>query len=251
MIELKNVSVGYGGKPLLSSVDLKIGRGELLVLLGPNGCGKSTLLKTILGLERAMDGEILIDRRPITSYSRRELAQKLSYLSQSRNVPSMTAFRMVLHGRFPYLSFPRSYRKEDLAAAEAALQAVDAADLSHRYMPELSGGQRQKVYLAMALSQGTDSILMDEPTTYLDIAHQLEFMALAQRLAGEGKTVLLVLHDICLAMRYADEIAVFSDGALRFCGTPEALFDSGLISSVFHVSVQKTATAGGDIYYYG
>lgn len=249
MVELRNLFVGYDGVPVLRDITLSFPPGQVMALLGPNGCGKSTLLKAALGLIPAQKGEILLDGRDLSTLSPRDVAQKAAYLAQSRSVPNITARRMVLHGRFPYLSYPRRYRQEDYAMADRALQWADAADLAHRPMEELSGGQRQKVYLAMALAQDTQSIFMDEPTTFLDIGHQLEVMALARRLAGLGRAVVLVLHDLDLALRGCDRVAVLSGGTLQALGSPEEVFSSGVLDQVFGVSVRRMETPEGWQYY--
>lgn len=250
MIELRNLSAGYGRDAMLRGVSMGLTPGKVLALLGPNGCGKSTLLKTILGLQPKLGGEILVDGTPSEQITPRQLAQKVTYLAQSRNTPNISARRMVLHGRFPYLSYPRRYGREDYEMVEKALRWADAATFADRSMEELSGGQRQKVYLAMALAQDTETILMDEPTTFLDVAHQLEVMAIARRLAGDGKAVLMVLHDLCLALRWADEIAVAADGGLPFRGTAGEAFESGVLDRAFGVRLARVMTEGGWQYYY-
>lgn len=250
MIELRSVRSGYDGQEVLHGVSLTFSPGRISVLLGPNGCGKSTLLRTILNLPPATAGEVLIDGDPIDTLSPGELARRVAYLPQSRTVPNITARRMVLHGRFPYLPWPRKYRPEDYAAADQALQWTGAADLADRPVPSLSGGQRQKVYLAMALAQDTPAILMDEPITYLDIRHQLEVMSTARRLAEEGKTVVLVLHDLSLALRTADWAAVLLDGGLLRAGTPEEVYADRSLERAFGVKVRRTETEHGYQYYY-
>lgn len=250
MIELRGLCAGYAGRDILRDVSLTFSPGKVLALLGPNGCGKSTLLRTVLGLQPKLSGQILIDGVPLEELSPRSRAQKVAYLTQSRSVPNITARRMVLHGRFPYLSYPRRYRSEDHEAVRQALQWADAEDVVERSMQELSGGQRQKVYLAMALAQDTRTILMDEPTTYLDIGHQLEVMSLARRLAEEGRAVVLVLHDLCQAMRTADGIAVLDDGRLLFHGTPEEVYAAGVLDRVFGISLRRFRTESGWQYYY-
>ena len=222
----------------------------MLALLGPNGCGKSTLLRTVAGLMPRLSGEILVDGVPADRLTSRQLARKLAYMPQSRSVPNILAWKMVLHGRFPYLSYPRRYRPEDRAAAWDALRQADAEELADRPVPLLSGGQRQKVYLAMALAQDTQTILMDEPTTYLDIQHQLDLMAFSQTLAREGKAVVLVLHDLCLALRFAHRGAVLSEGRLLQTGTPEELFASGILTETFRTPLNRIWTEGGWRYYY-
>ena len=249
MIELKDLTVGYQAEPLLSHVDLAFPQGQVTVLLGPNGCGKSTLLKTVLGLLPPLGGDILYDGTSISALSGVEIARKAAYMAQNHAVPSIVAQRMVLHGRFPYLSFPRKYRKEDYEAVRRALEAAGGADLTGRPMPELSGGQRQKVYLAMALAQETGTILMDEPTTWLDIRHQLEVMATARALADSGRAVGLVSHDLCLALRTADRVAVLAQGKLQLSAPPEEAFASGALDRAFGVKVRRVETGNGWQYY--
>lgn len=249
MIALKNLTVGYHGEALLSQVNLEFPQGQVTVLLGPNGCGKSTLLKTVLGLLPPLGGEILYDGEPISSLSGGAVARKAAYMAQNHTVPSIVAQRMVLHGRFPYLSFPRKYRKEDHEAVRRALETAGGLDLSNRPMQELSGGQRQKVYLAMALAQETGTILMDEPTTWLDIRHQLEVMATARALAESGRAVGLVSHDLCLALRTADRVAVLVQGGLQLAAPPEEAFASGVLDLAFGVRVRRVETPTGWQYY--
>ena len=250
MIQVQRISAGYGGKPVIRDISLELVPGQMLVLLGPNGCGKSTLLRSIAGLQPLSAGEILVDQAPIRRLTHRQLAQKITYLPQSRGVPNITAYRMVLHGRFPYLSYPRRYRPEDHAAARRALEQADAWELASLPVQTLSGGQRQKVYLAMALAQDTQTILMDEPTTYLDIPHQLELMEFSRRLAREGRAVVLVLHDLCLALRFAHRGAVMEEGRLLQTGTPDELFSSGILEQTFHTPIRRIQTEQGWRYYY-
>ncbi|MCI8479956.1 MAG: ABC transporter ATP-binding protein [Oscillibacter sp.] len=251
MIELKHLEAGYPGRTVLEDVTLALRPGKVLALLGPNGCGKSTLLRTALGLLPRTGGEILFDGAPIESLSPRQIAQRAAYLPQSRAVPNITALRMVLHGRFPYLTYPRRYGKEDYAMARRALEWAGAAELEEEFLPALSGGQRQRVYLAMALAQDTEMILMDEPTAFLDVRRQLEVMATARRLASEGRGVVLVLHDLCLALRGADKAAVLSRGRLAAVGTPEEIYRSGVLDEAFGVTLRRFQTESGWQYYFG
>lgn len=251
MIELRDLSAGYGRQAVVHGVSMMLEPGKVIALLGPNGCGKSTLLRTVLSLQPRLGGEVLVDGVPAERLTPRQLAQKMTYLAQSRNTPNITARHMVLHGRFPYLSYPRRYRAEDYEMVEKALQWAGAENFAHRFMEELSGGQRQKVYLAMALAQDTQTILMDEPTTFLDVAHQLEVMAIARRLAEEGRAVLMVLHDLCLALRWADEAAVLIDGSMAFWGTPEDAFEAGILDRAFGIRLARVMTENGWQYYYG
>ena len=247
MLELKHVSVGYPGHVVLEDVSLALRPGRVLVLLGPNGCGKSTLLRAMAGLLPPLGGEVLLDGR--RDRHPREAARRLAYLPQSRTVPSITARRMVLHGRFPYLSYPRRYRREDHEAVNRALSLADALELADRPLPELSGGQRQKVYLAMALAQETETILMDEPTTYLDIRRQLETLRLVRRLAEEGRAVALVLHDLCLALTTADDVAVLGEGRLLALNGPEEIYRSRVLDRMMGVRLDRAAGPGGWRYF--
>ena len=250
MIALKNLRAGYPNRPVLEGVDLDFRPGEVLAILGPNGCGKSTLLRTSNGLLAKSGGEVLVDGVPLEELAPREIAKKVAYLPQSRSVPNITAGRMVLHGRFPYLSYPRRYRREDREMVHRALDWVGAAELADRPLTELSGGQRQKVYLAMALAQNTSTILMDEPTTYLDVGCQLEVMALARRLAEEGRAVVMVLHDLTLALRYAHRAALLHEGRVRQLGTPEELYRGEALEQVMGVTLGRVETAEGWRYFY-
>lgn len=251
MLELKQVCAGYPGREVLRGIDLIFQPGRVTVLLGPNGCGKSTLLRAACGLLPISSGEVLLDGAALAKYTPQQIARKVAYLPQSRSVPNITARRMVLHGRFPYLAYPRRYRPEDHAAADRALEWMDALEIADRPVPELSGGQRQKVYLAMALAQDTETILMDEPTTYLDVRHQMEVMALARKLAGQGKAVVLVLHDLCLAMETADEIVVMQEGQVRLSGTPESVYAAGVLEDVMGVVLGRTQVDTGWRYFCG
>ena len=251
MVELKHLYASYPQKEVLHDISLTFVPGKVTVLLGPNGCGKSTLLRAILGFAEKTGGEVFVDGRAAESLSPKELAQKIAYLPQSRPIPNISAYRMVLHGRFPYLGYPRRYRLEDHRAVKQALEQVNADSLAQRFLPQLSGGERQRIYLAMALAQGTETILMDEPTTYLDVQHQMEVATLARQLAGEGKAVVLVLHDLCMALRFADEIAVLSEGRPLRSGSPEEIYASGILKEVFGVNVCRAQSETGWRYYYG
>ena len=250
MIQLRNVSAGYLGKTVVEDVTLDFEPGKVMVLLGPNGSGKSTLLKAALGLIPSLDGEILYDGVEIKKMKRKEIARKAAFLTQSRNTSSIQAFRMVLHGRFPYLSYPRQYGKRDYEIVRQSMDITGSRPYENRNVNELSGGQRQSVYLAMALAQDTETIFMDEPTTYLDINRQLQIMQIARSLAKQGKAVVLVLHDLTLALQGADTIAVFQDGKLQCGDVPERIYQSKILEQVFGVEVYGMDTPHGRQYYY-
>jgi len=249
MLEIQNLSAGYPGNPVLNNVCLTIPAGAVTVIAGPNGCGKSTLLKALAGILPS-EGKVLLDGQDLLALDRRELAKKVAFLPQNRPVPEITVKNLVLHGRFPYLSYPRRYRQEDHAIAAAAMEKMGIAELADRNLPTLSGGQRQKVYIAMALAQDTPVVLLDEPNTFLDIAHQLQLMQQARALAAEGKTAVLVLHDLSMALEYADSLAVLYDGRCPFQGSSEEVFLSGILDAAFGVQVQRAETPAGWKYYF-
>lgn len=250
MIELKNLAAGYRERRVLEQVTLEFRPGEVTALIGPNGSGKSTLIRTVLGLLPKLEGDILLGGKPMDAFSPRERARQMAYLAQFRAVPNITVKRMVLHGRFPYLGYPRRYRPEDHEIVEEAMKRAGVEGLAQHPLSELSGGQRQRVYLAMALAQDTPYLFFDEPTTYLDVGRQLEVMQTARKLAREGKAVVMALHDLPLALRGADRIVVLDEGRVRFSGTPEQLYQSGVIPGVFGVKVCRVETDSGFRYYY-
>ena len=240
MLELKHITTGYGSKNILSDITISFEKGKMTSIIGVNGCGKSTLLKAILGILPLSGGEILLDGEDLRSMSRVEIAKKISYLSQGKNTPDMTVEQMVLHGRFPYLSYPRRYRAVDREMAKNAMDSVGILHLADRQLYELSGGMRQNAYIAMALAQDTDYILLDEPTTYLDIAHQLELMKLLGTLARHGKGVIMVMHDLPLAFDFSDEIVAIQNGMVMAHTTPSEMATLSVMHEIFGVRMEKT-----------
>ncbi len=235
MLEIKNISAGYGAKTVLHGASASFEKGRFTCVIGANGCGKSTLLKAILGILPLREGEIVMDGADMRSMSRNDIAKKAAYLSQGKNTPDMTVEQMVLHGRFPYLSYPRRYRESDREMARNAMETVGISHLAKEQLDTLSGGMRQNAYIAMALAQDTDYILLDEPTTYLDIAHQLDLMRILRSLAEGGKGIIAVMHDLPLAFDFADQLAVIQDGTVAAEGTPMELCGSPVIEEIFGV----------------
>lgn len=250
MVEMQDVSAGYGKSEILHGVNLRASKGEITTLIGTNGSGKSTLLRVLLGLVPFQSGDVRVGGISLKDMSRAELARKVAYLPQGKNVPDISAGRMVLHGRFPYLSYPRKYGKEDYRIAGRAMEKMGISAYADKPMLTLSGGMRQKVYIAMALAQQADVIVMDEPTTYLDIGQQLKFAQMLGELAEDGKTVLLVLHDILLAMKVSDRIAALWEGRILQCGTPEEILRSDVLERLYDVKVRTHRTESGEQYYY-
>lgn len=239
MIELKYLCAGYLGTDVIKNVTANFKRGTLTSILGPNGCGKSTLLKAMLALIPSSAGEVLLDGESVSKLSRAEISRRVSYLSQGKGVPDMTVGKLVLHGRFPHLKYPRIYTEFDRKRADEALEKMGILSLKDKLMSSLSGGMRQKAYVAMALAQDTDFILLDEPATFLDISGSLELMRTLKALAKGGKGVICVMHDIPLALSFSDELVLISDGEVRSHASPDELVASGLIGEVFNTSVEK------------
>ena len=246
MIELHAITAGYGNNEVLHGITASMEAGKLISIIGPNGCGKSTLLKTTVGILRPTGGEILLDGKGISTLAADERAKHIAYLVQGRATPDMTVGELVLHGRFAHLHFPRRYSARDREIARLAMERMEISALAQHPLSSLSGGMRQCAYLAMALTQETDYILLDEPTTYLDIANRLSLMRQLRILAGEGRGIAAVMHDLPLALSCSDEIWVMQDGRIAMIGTPGETVESGMIEALFGVSVCQT---NGDYYY--
>lgn len=239
MIAIKDLYSGYGDDDILKGVSLNILNNKLTVIAGPNGCGKSTLLKTISGIIKKTSGSIFIDNVDLSNISPLDRAKRIAYLSQNRSVPDIAVKNLVLHGRFPYLSYPRRYRAEDREAVDMALERMGIEGLRDKMVSELSGGERQKVYIAMALAQGSDYLLLDEPTTFLDISHQFQLLDLAKELCSENKSVVMVLHNLESALSIADSFILMDKGRLLFEGSVDDVYSSKLIDKVFNVEIKK------------
>ena len=246
MIDIKNLTAGYNKVEILKELSLSLDKGMLTSIIGPNGSGKSTLLKSLLGILPKQNGEILIDGTGISSMKRGDVAKKLAYLSQEKSSPDMTVEELVLHGRFPYLKYPRGYSENDKKVARLAISRIGIGELSQKPISKLSGGMKQSAYIAMALAQETDYILLDEPTAHLDVSHQLELMKILRTLADDGKGIVTVMHDLPLALSFSDSVAVLQNGKILFFGTPGELIKSDVIKNVFGVSVSHENSE----YYY-
>lgn len=249
MLELRNLSAGYDGKPTIQEISLTVAEGQITTILGKNGCGKTTLLRTIARLLNVHSGEILLDGQDLQGYDRRELARKLSYLPQIKQSSPISVQTLVLHGRFPHLSFPRRVSARDCAIAEQAMQEIGIWDLRDKDLTELSGGERQKAYIAMALAQDADIILLDEPTAYLDINHQLEIYRIVEKLKRLGKTIVMVVHDLPAALRHSDRICLMADGRIVMHDTTAAVIDSGRIEQVFQIQIEQWRRPGSQPAY--
>ena len=233
--EAKKLVTGYGEKTIIDGIDVRIPKNKISVIIGANACGKSTLLKTMSRLIKPDEGVISINGKSITNMKSKELAKLLGLLPQSPVVPEgITVADLVARGRFPYQKIFSNMSKEDFDAVEEALEIMGISELADRNVDELSGGQRQRVWIAMALAQQTDILILDEPTTYLDITYQIEILDLLTDLNRKrGTTILMVLHDINLSSRYADYMFALKNGKLVDYGTPEEIINKDLIKDVF------------------
>lgn len=243
MVEFCHVTAGYGGEPILKDLCFSIPEGKITSLVGPNGCGKTTLLRAAARQLPSVKGEIFLRHRPLESYERKEFARTAAFLPQMRNVPSITVERLVSHGRFPYLGLSRKMRSQDRQAVQKAMESTGVSQWALRELTELSGGQRQRVYIAMVLAQDPEIIFLDEPTTYLDLKHQFELLELLQKLNQEGKTIVMVLHDLSHALRYSHKIVLLEEGRLVADDTPEALFYQKQLDRVFQVCTHQAEEA--------
>ena len=248
MIELTGITAGYGSHMVLKELSASFEKGSLTSIVGVNGCGKSTLLKTILGIVPITCGEITIDAVNLSGMSRKVIAQKVAYLSQEKSTPDMTVEQMVLHGRFPYLEYPRRYTSQDREIVRLAMEQVGISAFAGKRLSTLSGGMRQNAYIAMALAQSTDYILLDEPTTFLDIAHQLTLMKTLRTLANSGKGIITVMHDLPMAFAFSDRILLVHNGQIAACEKPETLCGQGMIEDIFGVTILPAED--GQSYHY-
>ena len=241
MIELNHVTVAYGKNIVLNDLSVAFEQGKLTSIVGVNGSGKSTLLKAILAMIPLSCGEISIDGSTLSHMKRNDIARKIAYLAQGKNTPDMTVEQIVLHGRFPHLNYPRRYTEQDHEIAFGAMEQVGISDVAHKPLYTLSGGMRQNAYIAMSLAQGTDYVLLDEPTTYLDISHQLELMKTLRTLAEKGKGIVTVMHDLPMALTFSDRIVLLNDGRVVSNDEPRQIHKQKLIDSVFNVTIEVSA----------
>ena len=229
------VRAGYDKRIIVDGVDITIARGSYTAIIGPNACGKSTLLRTIARVLPALDGAILLDGDDIHRLPPKQLATRLGLLPQTSLAPDgIRVADLVARGRYPHQGMFDRWSAEDEAAVTAALEATGTADLSGRLVEELSGGQRQRVWVAMALAQQTPVLLLDEPTTFLDISHQYGLLELFETLRSElRRTIVVVLHDLNQAARYADHLIVMKDGAVVASGAPDQVLTAELVEDVY------------------
>lgn len=234
------VCADYGGASILSDLDLTIPPGKITAIVGANACGKSTLLRTLSRLLTPKAGQVLLDGKSIHTQSPRAVAQKMGLLPQSPIAPDgITVVDLVSRGRHPHQGIFARWGVKDDEAVASALEATRTAELAHRSVDELSGGQRQRAWIAMALAQETDLLLLDEPTTFLDIAHQVEVLDLLTDLNRQrGTTIVMVLHDLNLAARYADLLVAMTDGRIHGQGDANSVLTRDMVRDVFKLDSQ-------------
>lgn len=239
IIELKNLSIGYGNKSVLQDVNAKINKGEIVGIIGCNGAGKSTLLKTIRGLLPKQSGEILYFGRKVESFSEKELAREVAYLQQNVEVGfGYTGKDIVLAGRYPYMKW---WKGESISDEELALKCMEytgTKELAERPVNEVSGGQKQRILLAKVLAQQTPILFLDEPTTGLDMVYQEEIFRFSKALAKMGKTILMVVHELNLAAKYCSRIILLGEGTVIADGRPDNVFTEKILSKAYNAPVR-------------
>jgi len=230
-----DITVGYDARTISAGLSVEIPPGRFTAIIGPNACGKSTLLRALSRLLKPRAGQVLLDGRDIHSLPAREVARRLGLLPQSSIAPDgISVAELVARGRFPHQRLLRQWTAADEEAVVSAMAATGVSELSGELVDTLSGGQRQRVWVAMVLAQSTPTVLLDEPTTFLDIAHQIELLELCARLNRErGTTMVAVLHDLNQAARYADHVVVMKAGRIVASGEPRTVITAGLIEDVF------------------
>lgn len=234
-LHARELTLGYTGDPIVDALSLELPAGKVTIIVGANACGKSTLLRGMARLLKPGAGVVHLDGEDIHKLPTRALARRLGILPQTPTAPDgITVAELVGRGRTPHQGLFRQWNKNDDDAVAAALTVTGTLDLGPRNIDELSGGQRQRVWIAMALAQETDVLLLDEPTTYLDLAHQVEVLDVVSELnASRGTTVAIVLHDLNLAARYADHLVAMKNGAVVAEGLPETVLTAALVREVF------------------
>jgi iron complex transport system ATP-binding protein len=249
MLKIEGLSVSYGQRRVLNSVSLNVQSGEVLALIGPNGAGKSTLVRAASGVIPAQAGRVGANGDDLLSLPVMRRARYLAVVPQAVSLPpAFTVWETVLLGRTPYLNFLGQISEKDAQIARLALQKVDALELAERRVGELSGGEQQRVLLARALAQSTPILLLDEPTVHLDLQHQVTLMETVCTLAHTDRlAVLVALHDLNLAARYADRVVLLVGGEVKAAGTPRQVLTPELISSAYHLAVRVVPHPFADV----
>jgi len=233
-LSAKGVTTKYDKRIISKDLSIEIPDRSFTVIIGPNACGKSTLLRALSNLLKPSDGHVLLDGKKISTYKSKEVAKKLGLLPQSGIAPDgITVANLIAHGRYPHQSFIHQWREADEEAIVRAMKLTATTDLANRLVDELSGGQKQRVWIAMLLAQQTSLMLLDEPTTFLDITHQIELLELFKDLNTQGHTLVAVLHDLNHAARYATHLIAMKNGQVIAQGKPADIVNEALVYEVF------------------
>ncbi|MDA5279381.1 MULTISPECIES: ABC transporter ATP-binding protein [unclassified Streptomyces] len=243
----RGVTVGYGARTVIDGLDVAVPPRVITTIIGANGCGKSTLLRTLSRLLKPTSGTVVLDGEDIATLRTRDVAKKLGLLPQAPVAPEgLTVADLVARGRHPHQSWLRQWSSDDAAVVERALAMTGVSDLADRPVDALSGGQRQRVWISMTLAQGTDLLLLDEPTTYLDLAHAIDVLDLVDDLHESGCTVVMVLHDLNLATRYSDNLIVMRAGSILAQGHPGDVINAELLYEAFGLRAKVIDDPVGD-----
>lgn len=232
----RGLRMGYGQRIIIDALELTIPPGRVTAIVGPNGCGKSTLLAGLSRLQKPLGGAVLLNGRAINTLPSREVARLLALLPQEAIAPEgLTVSELIRFGRQPHQGLLRQWSEHDQAVVQAALEVADLVDLAERPLESMSGGQRQRAWIAMAIAQDTPLLLLDEPTSALDLGHQIEVFELIRQLARAGKTVVMVVHDLSSACRYADHVIGMKQGKIVDQGAPAEIVTSDLVETLYGV----------------
>lgn len=246
-LELDNAGFKTENRWLVRGAALRLSAGNFTAFVGPNGSGKSTLLRLLAGLWKPSEGEILLDGKNLNDLPRREIAKRVAYTPQDTNFEyAFTVRDVVMMGRHPHLGRFEREKARDINAVEAAMRRTDCAKFANRFVNELSGGERQRVILARSLATEADIILLDEPLASLDLSHSFDVLNICRDLAELGKTIVMAIHDLNLAARYASNVVLVAGGRIAAVGAPEEVLTDDLIERIFGVSTSRAATASGE-----
>lgn len=249
VFQVENLTTGYEQVRIIEDLNVSIKQGKITTIIGPNGCGKSTLLKTLGRILKNEHGDIFIQEENMNTMSTKDIAKKLALLAQSPSAPGqLKVHELIAYGRYPHRKNVGRLTKDDIEKINWAMNVTQTNEFREREIAALSGGQRQRVWLAMALAQETDILLLDEPTTYLDMAHQLEVLEIVEELNDKfGCTIIMVLHDLNHAARFSHELIAMRQGQVLHCGTPKELMTRDVLKEVFQIDAKIVVDEEHDV----